>query len=205
MATHSGAGEASERQTYRFHPVTLRFIDRAVEQRFKRDHLLQALPIVRATFIGSILAYALFGVLDVTLIPEARWLATWIRYGVVCPAVFVIFCLTYTKWFPQVAQLLFAFAMLFASLGIVAMTAAAGEPGRSTYYAGIILVIIIGSSLVPVRWLVVTWSSAIIFLSYQVVVFLINPIAGFLRVNNDFFLATAIMFGIAASYLHELR
>jgi signal transduction histidine kinase len=194
-----------ESSSYGFNALTLRFIDAEVEKRFKLDHLAQALPIIRVTLIGSIIAYAAFGLLDVTLIPEARRIATWIRYGVVCPAVFGIFLLTYTKWFPKFAQIFYALAMLFASLGIIAMTAAADEPGRSTYYAGLILVIIIGSSLVPVRWLVVTVVSAIIFLTYQIVIFDVNPIRPFMRINNDFFLATAIMFGIAASYLHEMK
>ncbi|MGH7226819.1 MAG: sensor histidine kinase, partial [Gemmataceae bacterium] len=81
----------------------------------------------------------------------------------------------------------------------------AGEPGRRTYYAGLILIIIVGSSLVPVRWLVVTISSAIIFSAYQAVILVISPIPAILRINNDFFLATAIVFGIAASYLQELK
>jgi signal transduction histidine kinase len=194
-----------ESQGYRFNALTLRFLDPAVERRFKLDHLAQALPIVRVVFIGSILAYAIFGALDFILIPDARWVAALIRYGVVCPAVCIIFCLTYTKWFPRFAQLFFALSMLLASLGIVAMTAYADDPGRSTYYAGLILVIIIGSSLVPVRWLVVMITSAIIFMTYQIVIFATNPIPGFMRVNNDFFLATAVMFGIAASYLQEIK
>jgi signal transduction histidine kinase len=205
VATHPNHEGIAEGRSYQFSAVTLRFLDPAVERRFRLDHLTQALPIVRFSLLGSVIAYAVFGLLDPTLIPEVRWVAAWIRFAIVCPAVFVILSLTYTKWFPRYAQLFFALAMLITSLGIIAMIGLAREPGRSTYYAGLILIIIVGSSLVPVRWLVVTISSAIIFFAYQAVILVINPISVILRINNDFFLATAIVFGIAASYLQELK
>jgi two-component system, cell cycle sensor histidine kinase PleC len=95
--------------------------------------------------------------------------------------------------------------MVIAGLGIVAMTAVAEGPGKSTYYAGVILILIVGSSLLPVRWIVVTAVSAIIFAAYQVVILVINPLPPLMLINNDFFLSTAILFGIVASYLQELK
>ncbi len=189
----------------RLNAVTLRFVDRAVERRFHVDAVLQALPIVRAAFLASALAYATFGILDFSIIPEALVIAAWIRYAVVCPVLLGMVCLTYTKFFPRFAQFLFAAAMVIAGLGIVAMTAVAEGPGKSTYYAGVILILIVGSSLLPVRWIVVTAVSAIIFAAYQVVILVINPLPPLMLINNDFFLSTAILFGIVASYLQELK
>jgi signal transduction histidine kinase len=190
---------------YLLNAITLKFKDAATERRYHVDHVIQALPIVRAAFIASALAYAMFGVLDVNIIPGAWQIAAWIRFAVVCPVLLGMVGLTYAKFFPRFAQFFFAVAMVVAGLGIVAMVAVADGPGKSTYYAGLILIIIVGSSLLPVRWIVVTVVSAIIFTAYQVVIFKINSLSPVMRVNNDFFLSTASLFGIVASYLQELK
>jgi signal transduction histidine kinase len=200
-----GQEQGGAEPAYLLNAITLRFKDAAIERRYHVDHVIQALPIVRTALVASALAYALFGVLDFGIIPEARVIAAWIRYAVVCPVLLGMVCLTYAEFFPRFAQFLFAVAMVVAGLGIVAMVAVADGPGKSTYYAGLILIIIVGSSLLPVRWIVVTAVSAIIFAAYQIVIFKINPLPTVMRVNNDFFLSTAILFGIVASYLQELK
>jgi signal transduction histidine kinase len=123
----------------------------------------------------------------------------------VCPVLLGIVLLTYAKVFPKIAQMALSIAMLVSGLGIVAMTAFAADPGRSIYYAGLILVIIIGSSLVPIRWIAVAVVSSIIFAAYQTVALRINPIAPIMLLNNDFFLTASVAAGICASYLQELK
>jgi two-component system cell cycle sensor histidine kinase PleC len=191
--------------SHRLNAVTLRFEDPAIERRFNVDHLLQALPMLRLTLLGATAIYAGFGILDSVVIPDAQAIAAWIRYAVVGPALLGTILLSYTKFFPKIAQLLLSAAMLLSGLGIVAMTAWAADPGKTTYYAGLILVIIIGSSVVPIRWMAVTLVSTTIFAAYQFVASQVNPIPGLMLLNNDFFLSAAVLAGISASYLQELK
>ena len=201
LGHEGGSGELS----YPLNPITLRFNDAAIERRFNLTHLVHELPILRASLIGAMLTYAGFGLLDFSIIPEAQAIAAWIRYGIVCPILLGIVLLTYTKLFHVTAQWILAAGMLVSGLGIVAMTACAGPPGNSIYYAGLILVIIIGSSIVPIRWVAVTIVSALVFGVYQFVALKINPIAPRMLLNNDFFLSAAVIAGIGASYLQELK
>ena len=195
----------SSESSYLLNPITLRFNDPAAERRFNLSYLVHELPILRASLIGAALTYAGFGLLDFSIIPEAQVIAAWIRYAIVCPVLLGIVVLTYTKFFHRAAQWILAAGMLASGLGIVAMTACAGPPGNSIYYAGLILVIIIGSSIVPIRWVAVMTVSSLIFGAYQLVAFRINPIAARMLLNNDFFLSAAAVAGIGASYLQELK
>jgi len=200
-----GQKRHGEGPAYLLNAITLRFNDAAIERRFNISHLIHELPILRASLIGATITYASFGFLDSSIIPEAQATAAWIRYAVVCPALLGIVLLSYTEIFQRTAQYVLAAAMLVSGFGIVAMTACAGDPGKSVYYAGLILVIIIGSSLVPIRWVTVTAVSSLIFGAYQVVAMLINPISPRMLLNNDFFLSASVVAGIGASYLQELK
>jgi len=205
LAIHLKREGGGSESAYFLDAITLRFSDAAVERRFKISHLVHELPILRASLLGAAITYASFGLLDSSIIPEAQGIAAWIRYAIVCPVLLGIIVLSYTTLFQRTAQFVLAAAMLVSGFGIVAMTACAGEPGKSIYYAGLILVIIIGSSLVPIRWIAVTAVASLIFGSYQLVAMVINPIPEQMLLNNDFFLLSSVVAGIGASYLQELK
>jgi two-component system, cell cycle sensor histidine kinase PleC len=200
-------GENSEHDGAEFslNPVSLRFRDAHVERRFNADHLLEALPTLRVSLLGATATYASFGILDHYIIPEASGIAAWVRYGVVCPMLLSVVLLSYATWFPRIAQLVLSTAMLVCGLGIIAMISVASEPGRSTYYAGLILVLIIGSSIVPIGWIAVSAVSLLIGFIYQLTVDNLSPIPPNILLNNDFFLFAAVSAAIGASYLQELK
>lgn len=204
MAGQAGQSSGGAGWGLSLHPVTLRFRDAAVERRFTADHVLQVLPALRISLLGAAVTYASFAILDRYLIPEASGIAAWIRFAIVCPMLLGIVLLSYFQWFPRRAQLALSVAMLICGLGIVAMISVAGEPGRSTYYAGLILVEIIGSSVVPIGWISLAVVSLAIVAAYQLVD-QISPIPTRILVSNDFFLLAAVAAGIGASYLQELK
>ena len=205
MAIEANQERIGKAPSYDLDPVWLQFKDAAVERRFNIDHLSQALPILRASLLGATVTYASFGILDSSVIPEAQAIAAWIRFALVCPVLLGVMGLSYTRIFPRIAQFALSAAMLVSGLGIVAMTAWANEPGRSIYYPGLILVIIIGSSIVPIRWIAVIAVSSFIFAVYQFVAVVFNPISQLMLLNNDFFLFASVIAGIGASYLQELK
>jgi two-component system, cell cycle sensor histidine kinase PleC len=205
MLGHDGENRGHDGSEFFLNPVSLRFRDAHVERRFNADHLLQALPTLRVSLLGATATYASFGILDRYIIPEASGIAAWVRYGVVCPMLLSIVLLSYATWFPRIAQLVLSTAMLVCGLGIIAMISVAGEPGRSTYYAGLILVLIIGSSIVPIGWIAVSTVSLLIGFVYQLTVDNLSPIASNILLNNDFFLFAAVSAAIGASYLQELK
>jgi signal transduction histidine kinase len=188
-----------------FHPISLRFRDAAVERRFNADYLNQALPTLRLSLLGAAATYASFGILDHYIIPEVSGIAAWIRYALVCPMLVAVVLMSYATWFPRVAQWALSLGMLVCGFGIIAMIAMADELGRGTYYVGLILVMIIGSSVVPIGWIAVSAVSLLIGVGYQLTVDTISPLPATILINNDFFLLAAISAGIGASYLQEMK
>jgi two-component system, cell cycle sensor histidine kinase PleC len=95
------------------------------------------------------------------------------------------------------------FAYATTSLGVVAMTAIAAAPGNGLYYAGLSMVLVYGSAFIRLRWSYAALVSMMVVGCYEVVVIRINPIPGYLLINNTFFLITAAGIGIFSSYVQE--
>jgi signal transduction histidine kinase len=190
---------------YPMSALSLRFVDEAFEQRFRVEHLARALPTIRLFLVAATLFYGLFGVLDRFIIPEMSGVAAIIRYAVVCPTFLGIAAFTYSRVFARISQQVLAAGMFAGGAGIVLMTALAHWPGNSLYYAGLIIVMIYGSSLVHLRCLYAAVLCLLTVLSYQVVALWINPIPPFALWNNDSFLITSMAIAVFFSYLQELQ
>ena len=76
----------------------LRFSD-DLEAGFSDYYFAHALPFTRLAIVLAIVLYALFGILDLFIVPSvARWI--WlIRYSVFCPVALGVLVLTFTCWF----------------------------------------------------------------------------------------------------------
>jgi two-component system, cell cycle sensor histidine kinase PleC len=189
---------------YALRPLTLRFSDEALERRFVTEHLSRSVPAIRIFLTAASALYAVFGILDAYIIPEAKTTAWLIRYAFVCPTMLGIMLLTFTPLFARVAQLALGTAMFSAGIGIVIMTAVAEAPGNGLYYAGIMVVVIYGSSLVRLRFVYATLICAVLVGLYQYVAIELNPIAPELLLNNDFFLGMSVATGLFFGYVQEL-
>jgi two-component system, cell cycle sensor histidine kinase PleC len=190
---------------YPMSQLTLRFVDKALERRFAIEHLVRALPTMRIFLLGASLFYAAFGFLDAFVISQAKVLAWVVRYAVVCPVLVATAVLTYSPLFVAVSQPVLAVAMFTAGMGVVAMTAFAPPPGNGLYYAGLIIVMIYGSSLINLRFRYAAILCAMLFSVYQAVATCINPIPMDVLVNNDFFLVASAAVSVFFSYLQELQ
>jgi two-component system cell cycle sensor histidine kinase PleC len=197
-------GAAPGAGTFALHPLTLAFRDPAVERRFATEHLARSLPAIRVFLLAAATLYGVFGILDAYIIPQTRNAAWLIRYAGVCPVMLTILLLTYTRNFPRIAQPAFAAAMLAAGLGVVCMTALAEAPGNALYYAGLVMVVIYGSSLIRLRCVHAAAVSVTLVALYQVVAISINPIPPDVLLSNDFFLGMSLATGIFSAYVQEL-
>lgn len=189
---------------YRIRPFSLCFADESVEQRFMPTHVVRALPIIRIFMAAATLLYASFGILDMYEIPQTLAEAWLIRYAGVCPFLLGIVALTYTRYFIRWSQVFLSSAMFVSGFGIILMTALAEAPGNAHYYAGLIMVVIYGSSLVRLRCVNAAIIALVLFAMYQVVAGWINPIPTDLLLSNNFFLGMSVAVGIFSSYVQEL-
>lgn len=184
--------------------MSLRFTDSATERRFHEEHLRRSLPIIQLFLFFAATLFGLFGILDAYIVPDALAEVWTIRYAIVCPILACGFMFTFTSYFVRWAQVALSICMLASGLGVIAMTAIAKPPGNYLYYAGLIMVVIYGSSLIRLRYLYAASISIGLFGLYQVVALYINPIPSWALINNNFFLAFSVAVGIFSSYAQEI-
>ncbi|HJW42575.1 MAG TPA: ATP-binding protein [Rhizomicrobium sp.] len=184
--------------------LRLRFSDAAIEARYRRESINESRSLIRTYLAAAAALYLTFGILDAEVggqTVEALW---FIRYGVVCPILIAAALLTYVPAFERFAQAVVSIAMVAPGLGVVAMTAIMPPPFNSYYYAGLIMVVIYGSSLVRLRFVNSLVISLTLVALYQIVATQINPIPFPSWLNNDFFLVMATAVGLFSGYIQEM-
>ena len=190
--------------SFQMERLWLRFRDPDVEEVFTRTTFLESLIFIRAYLLAGTGLFICFGLLDLIAGGTATHYILAIRYGVVCPILIGIFCLTYWKDFYRIGQAALSTAMLSSGLGVVAMTAIMPPPHNSDYYAGIIMVVIYCGSLIRLKYRYSVLISVFLVLSYQLSAIWLNPISRALLISNDFFLVMANVVGLFSTYIQEL-
>ena len=207
LSGNSRYGERSEldalKTDYSINPIFLHFGARQVERRFAVENLDRALPTIRLFLVAASILYAAFGILDAYIIPEARTDAWLIRFAMVCPFLLGVVVFSFFRAFRHVAQVLLSLCVFLAGFGIVLMVAIASPPGNSLYYAGLIMVVIYGSSLVGLRFTKAVATSVLLVALYDLVAISVNPISPSLLLNNNFFLIMSVGIGMFSSYIQE--
>ena len=95
-------------------------------------------------------------------------------------------------------------AMATPGIGVIVMTAIMPPPFNSQYYAGLIMVVIYGSSFVRLRFIHSLIISLLLVVLYQIVSTRINPIPFEDYLNNNFFLVMATAVGLFSAYIQEI-
>jgi two-component system, cell cycle sensor histidine kinase PleC len=189
---------------YDLDELRLRFCDPEVEARFRRESTNEARTIIRIYLLAAALLYLSFGFLD-ALVGEPVVATLWfIRYAIVCPVLVASAMLTYVPPFERFAQIVLSIATATPGLGVIVMTAIMPPPFNNLYYAGLIMVVIYGSSLVRLRFVNALVISLSLVAAYQVVSLGINPIPFRSYISNNFFLVMATAVGLFSGYIQEM-
>ncbi|WP_169566181.1 sensor histidine kinase [Sneathiella limimaris] len=183
---------------------SLRFADPIFESEYNDDAIAKSLSVMRLSLLSALIIYAGFSFLDYYILEHVYEIAITIRFTTTIPLIVLVYFLTYTRFYPRIAQLGAAMCMLVSGLSIIAMTAIAGEPGSYLYYAGLTPLIIFCCCLPPTRFLYATSVTMCLILSYHVSALWLNPIPLHILLSNDFFLLTAAGMGVFAAYFQEL-
>jgi two-component system cell cycle sensor histidine kinase PleC len=185
-------------------PLRLRFRDSAVEKRYRSENLHESRVIIRTYLVAAALLYLVFGVLDRVVGGRLVGELWFIRYAIVCPILVLAATIIQIPSFDRFAQTVLSIAMIAPGIGVVFMTAIMPPPSNSLYYAGLIMVVIYGSSLVRLRFINSVIISLLLVVMYQAVSTIINPIAFKDYLNNNFFLVMATAVGLFSGYIQEM-
>jgi len=182
--------------------LTLSFPQK-MEETFLDSYFEKSIVLVKTFFPVAIIFFGLFGILDAILLPQMKGILWAIRYGLICPYLFILFLLSYTSYFKKIMQPILASAMLWCGLGIIAMIVIAPPPVNYSYYAGLILVLMYGYTFIRVRFIWATLAGWLIVGAYQIAAIFLSDTPLPVLVNNNFFFVSANIIGMFACYSIE--
>jgi len=188
-----------------YSPLTLAFRDASLERQFQRDYFQKSLWQVRGAILLGTSLYAIFGVLDSWIVPDVQGTVWLIRYAIVCPIFLAAFAFTFSRHFESVMQPLLAALYLIAAFGIIAMIAIAQPPGSHLYYAGLLLCVTFGVTVLKLRFARAMAVSLLIGAVYEVSAVWLHDTPLPILINNNFFLLSAILLGLLAGYYIEMH
>jgi signal transduction histidine kinase/ActR/RegA family two-component response regulator len=182
--------------------ITLAF-PKKLELAFLDQYFHDSLWQVRIASALGIFFYGIFGFLDAALVPDAKHQLWYIRYGIVCPFLFVTCLFSFSRHFKKYMQLSIASTVLAGGFGIIAMIVIAPSPASYSYYAGLILVFIYGYTFFRLRFIWATLTGWAIVFAYEITAIWLSPTPVPTLINNNFFFLTGNVFGMFTGYSIE--
>lgn len=203
MTPDDGATPPVDRTDYSMHRLTMRFRDPDVEDRFGETNYERQIGITRLSVAGGAFVFALFGILDLYVIPEVLHEAWALRFGLVCPVLFGLVAFSYTRFVNHKNSGLLSFVMLIPGFAVVTMTAIADAPGAYLYYAGIIVAVGYSNCLWRLSYVYSSIVSVLTVIAYAWVVIFVNPVPSDILASNLTFLASTIGISVFLNYVQE--
>jgi len=187
------------------HPLTLTFRGQCavLEKPFIQDMVQNALLQIRVTLSLGFVFYALFGILDAIVAPELKLDLWYIRFGLVCPVIAIALAFSFLTFWIRRLQAVLMTAALIAGLGIVYMTFFGNALVASTYYAGLMLILMFIYSFVWARFIWATLCGGLLVVIYIMITAARAEVAPELLFINSFFCVTANLIGMAVCYAFE--
>jgi signal transduction histidine kinase/ActR/RegA family two-component response regulator len=186
-------------------PLTLGFSGQwaHLEKPFLERYAYQSIPQFRWALILGVIFYAGFGFLDAIIAMELKYRFWYVRYGIVCPSILLVFLASFSPHFRKYMQGLIFGVTLVAGLGIIYMIVVGDPLLARTYYAGIILVLMINYTFLRARFVWAALCCWTIVALYVVIAFLTGTLPNAIVINNMFFCIAANITGMLVCYTLE--
>jgi len=184
------------------HPVTLSFTGayKELEKPFLARYASTSLNQLRYTLGLALLLYTAFGVLDYLIAPELRLRFWIIRFAIVCPTILIVLFATFKTEFQKIMQPSIAMLILISGGGIIYMAISGPPIIQNTYFAGLMLVLMIGCSVVRARFISAATAGLVLSLVYLVSTLASSTLSRDAVVISNFFCLSALAVGMLASY-----
>jgi len=184
------------------HPVTLAFTGSwaALENNFLEHYALSSIPQLRFTLVLAFVLYAAFGALDYLVAPGLVHRFWVVRFAIVCPFILIGGALTYLPNFKVIMQPVIVSLILVAGGGIIYMAMIGPPDVNRTYFAGLMLVLMIGCDVTRARFV---WASAtgfLLILTYLAATAASDTLPRNVFFINNLFCLSANLVGMLASH-----
>ncbi len=194
------------RDDWKLNPLTLSFIGeiRKYETDFRDDYFNRSINPLRFSLVLSVFFFGIFAFLDALLLPELRNIFWFIRFGIITPILLSVIFFSFLPSFKKYMQLVLAAIMYLTGLSIIVMIIfAANIAEHYTYYAGLILIFIIGYTFIKARFIYATFVGWFIVVSYEIAAIWLSNTPFEILINNNFFFISANVIGMFISYFME--
>ena len=184
------------------HPVTLSFTGeyRGLEKPFLERYASTSLNQLRYTLGLALLLYSIFGVLDFLLTPDLWYRYWFVRFAIVCPTILIVLFATFRTRFQKVMQPAIAILILVAGGGIIYLAVSGPPIIHRTYFAGLMLVLMIGCSVVRARFVSAASAGLLLAVTYFGASLASDTMGRDAVVTSNFFCLAALAVGMLASY-----
>jgi signal transduction histidine kinase/ActR/RegA family two-component response regulator len=187
------------------HPLTLTFTGSCafLEAPFMDDFVAKSISQIRVALLLSFFFYTMFGILDAIVAPEIKLRLWAVRFGIVCPTFVLIYLCSYSRHAVRYLQALMMLMALVGGLAIIYMTMIGNALVMSTYYAGLMLVLMFIYSFVWMRFVRSTLCGWVLITVYAVTAVYNDDLPREILANNLFFCISANLIGMAMCYAFE--
>ena len=192
-----------DRRDFSRHWLTLRFVDKAIEDQYCATNYRQQLGVTRAAIVMGAVVFALFGILDIFILPNSLYFAWFLRFGFACPALLILAALTYSPKMSHKNAGWLSFVMMMPGFAVLGMTAVAEMPGAYLYYAGLIIVLSYTNTLWRLSYLYSAIAALVTAAAYEYVAVVLNPIPFNILLSNSTFLSSALAIGVFINFVQE--
>ena len=200
----SGTRPENRELAMEVHPLTLTFMAACapLEKGFMADYVQRSLTQLRLATLLSTFFYLLFAVLDAIVAPELKH-ELWLVRCVVALCILGVFVFTYSHHFPKYMQPTIAACVIIGGLGIVYMTVIGNSLIAGTYYAGLMLVLMLAYSMIWARFVWASACGAILIAAYVAAAAWNPELSVGVVANNAFFCISANILGMVVCYAFE--
>ncbi|MDZ7690158.1 MAG: SpoIIE family protein phosphatase [Balneolaceae bacterium] len=192
----------ADRNRLQVHPLTLSFRDSELNRAYEDYAAIRSASFVRISLVLAIGLYIFFAWLDPLMTPLV--VTELMINRIVSCIIFVgVIYLSYTSWGIKHLQFLMSMTIIFAGLGINAMILVSESAGGYHYYAGLILAIMFAHGLLRMRFIYASLTTWFVVATYLSAGAFLGITPYNIYMNNMFFLVSANIMGMFASYWLE--
>ncbi len=183
-------------------PFTLSF-KKDIEEEFLSDYHKKSIMQVRISFFLALLLYGLYGILDMHIHSDIRYLFWLIRFSVMIPIGLLIFVSSFSRNFYKYRDISLAFCMILYGFSFMLMLYLSPRPFDFAYYATLIITFIFIYIFISIRFIPAILTSFIVLVMYEftAIWFLHTPAE--MLVKYNFFFISANVIGMFAAYSIE--
>ncbi|WKE67075.1 GGDEF domain-containing protein [Gallaecimonas kandeliae] len=195
----------SQHQIKGLNTFTLHFQGReaGLERAFREAYFHSTLSQARVAICFGIIYFCLFAALDLLVLPDKLFEAWVCRFGIFLPAGLSVLAFSYHRHFMPFYQTSLAILLILGGVCVIYLATLTKKPDSYPYYAGLLLVFMVGYGLAKLRFSVASFCCWSLVLLYEIMEFIIHEASFNMVVANQIFFMGANVVGMMICYHQE--